>query len=166
MKRIRLILALAAGAAVAVVAVGAPASAQTTSSANDANIVQTAVAAGQFTTLASLLEKAGLVDALANGGPFTVFAPTDAAFAGVTLPADPAQLSAVVLYHVVEDEVTGLELATTTSLASAQGTDIAVAVVDGLIVLNEVSTVAVSNVDSSNGLAHVVNAVLIPPDAG
>jgi uncharacterized surface protein with fasciclin (FAS1) repeats len=95
-----------------------------------------------------------------------VFAPTDTAFAGVTLPSDPGQLSALVLYHVVEDEVTGLELATATSLVSAQGSEIAVAVVDGLIVLNEISTVAVANVDSSNGLAHVVNAVLVPPDAG
>ena len=130
------------------------------------NVLEVLAEAGQFTQFLTAVETAGLTETLSGSGPFTVFAPTDAAFAGVTLPADPAQLSAMVLYHVVEDEVTGFELATTTSLVSAQGAEIAVAVVDGLIVLNEVSTVAVANVDSANGLAHVVNAVLIPPDGG
>ena len=130
------------------------------------NVLEVLAEAGQFTQFLAAVEAAGLTDTLSGSGPFTVFAPTDAAFAGVTLPADPAQLSAVVLYHVVEDEVTGLELTSTTSLASAQGAEITVAVADGLIVLNEISTVAVANVDSANGLAHVVNAVLIPPDGG
>jgi uncharacterized surface protein with fasciclin (FAS1) repeats len=130
------------------------------------NVLEVLAEAGQFTQFLAAVEAAGLTETLSGAGPFTVFAPTDTAFAGVTLPSDPGQLSALVLYHVVEDEVTGLELATATSLVSAQGSEIAVAVVDGLIVLNEISTVAVANVDSSNGLAHVVNAVLIPPDAG
>ena len=80
MTRIRFTVALALVSAVAVAALGSSASAKP---AANRNIVDTAVAAGQFTTLASLLEKAGLVDTLATGGPFTVFAPTDAAFAKV-----------------------------------------------------------------------------------
>ena len=85
MRRIRSFLAIAAVAALAVAAIGSTASARP---AADGNIVQTAVAAGQFTTLATLLQQTGLADTLAGGGPFTVFAPTDAAFAKVP-PATP-----------------------------------------------------------------------------
>ena len=91
----------------AVAAVGALGASASAGPRPNGNIVQTAVAAGQFTTLASLLQKAGLVDTLATGGPFTVFAPTDAAFAKVpkatldALAADPAKLKSVLLYHVV-----------------------------------------------------------------
>ena len=105
MKRITTMLALLV-VAVAASAFGASASTGARNEGTE-NIVQTAVTAGQFTTLASLLEKAGLVDTLAGGGPFTVFAPTDAAFAKVpkatldALAADPAKLKSVLLYHVV-----------------------------------------------------------------
>src|SRR5665647_615285 len=108
MKRIRIMLALLV---VAASAVGASASTAALEEGND-NIVQTAVAAGQFTTLASLLDKAGLAGTLAGSGPFTVFAPTDAAFAKVpkatldALAADPGKLKSVLLYHVVSGRVT------------------------------------------------------------
>ena len=101
------IISLLAVLAVALAAVGGAGTASAGTRASNVDIVQTAVAAGQFTTLASLLEKAGLVDTLAGGGPFTVFAPTDAAFAKVpkatldALAADPAKLKSVLLYHVV-----------------------------------------------------------------
>ena len=105
MKRITSMLALLV-VAIAASAFGASASTGARAEGND-NIVNTAVAAGQFTTLASLLGKAGLVETLAGAGPFTVFAPTDAAFANVpeatldALAADPAKLKSVLLYHVV-----------------------------------------------------------------
>jgi len=170
MKRIRLILALAAGAAVAVVAVGAPASAQTTSSANDANIVQTAVAAGQFTTLASLLEKAGLVDALANGGPFTVFAPTDAAFAKVpkatldALAADPAALRSVLLYHVASGSLKAADVVKLSSAKTLEGRSVAIKVVDGSVYVDG-AKVTMPDVMASNGVIHVIDSVLIPMSA-
>src|SRR5512143_740526 len=111
MKRIRTTVGLLV-VAVAAAALAASASASSASrSGADQNIVQTAIAAGQFNTLASLLTKAGLVDTLSTGGPFTVFAPTDAAFAKVpkatldTLAANPAQLKSVLLYHVVPGRV-------------------------------------------------------------
>ena len=98
------IISLLAMLAVALAAVGGAGTASAGTRASNVDIVQTAVAAGQFTTLASLLQKAGLVDTLATGGPFTVFAPTDAAFAKVpkatldALAADPGRLKAVLLY--------------------------------------------------------------------
>src|SRR5213083_347959 len=107
MKRIRTTALLLVAAAVAVAAFGASTS-TASRSAGDNNIVQTALAAGQFSTLASLLTKAGLADTIATGGPFTVFAPTDAAFAKVpkatlaTLAKNKAKLRAVLLYHVVK----------------------------------------------------------------
>src|SRR5579885_1242518 len=103
-----LVLALAVGVATAT----AGRSATTGSSMGEKNIVQTAVAAGQFKTLASLLQKAGLAGTLEGTGPFTVFAPTDAAFAKVpkatlaALAGDRAKLRSVLLYHVVRGDVT------------------------------------------------------------
>src|SRR5690348_14761563 len=108
MKRIRIVLAIAA-TAVAATAVGmASASTQSTGAHTQRNIVATAAAAGQFKTLGSLLKQAGLAGTLEGQGPFTVFAPTDAAFARVpkatlaALAADRAKLRAVLLYHVVK----------------------------------------------------------------
>src|SRR3982750_3338097 len=105
--RLRTLLVVVIAAAVAVAAVAASAAPAARTTANQ-NIVKTAVAAGQFTTLASLLQKAGLAGTLATGGPYTVFAPTDAAFAKVpkstlaALAKNKTQLRAVLLYHVVK----------------------------------------------------------------
>ena len=119
MKRIKLTFALLAIAiaAVAATALGSSASASTPSRTGGLqNIVDTANAAGNFTTLVSLLTKAGLADTLANGGPFTVFAPTDAAFAKVpkatldALAANPDLLKAVLLYHVVPGTLTAADV--------------------------------------------------------
>ena len=136
MKRIISLVAVLAVAAAAVGGTG-PASAGTRASKVD--IVQTAVAAGQFTTLASLLQKAGLVDTLATGGPFTVFAPTDAAFAKVpkatldALAADPAKLKAVLLYHVVPGRVTAADVVKLTSAKTAEGRSLGIKVVNGSV---------------------------------
>ena len=167
MKRIISLVAVLAVAAAAVGGTG-PASAGTRASKVD--IVQTAVAAGQFTTLASLLQKAGLVDTLATGGPFTVFAPTDAAFAKVpkatldALAADPAKLKAVLLYHVVPGRVTAADVVKLTSAKTAEGRSLAIKVVNGSVFVDG-AQVTTPDVEATNGVIHVIDSVLIPQEA-
>ena len=167
MKRIISLVAVLAVAAAAVGGTG-PASAGTRASKVD--IVQTAVAAGQFTTLASLLQKAGLVDTLATGGPFTVFAPTDAAFAKVpkatldALAADPAKLKAVLLYHVVPGRVTAADVVKLTSAKTAEGRSLGIKVVNGSVFVDG-AQVTTPDVEATNGVVHVIDSVLIPKEA-
>ena len=167
MKRIISLVAVLAVAAAAVGGTG-PASAGTRASKVD--IVQTAVAAGQFTTLASLLQKAGLVDTLATGGPFTVFAPTDAAFAKVpkatldALVADPAKLKAVLLYHVVPGRVTAADVVKLTSAKTAEGRSLGIKVVNGSVFVDG-AQVTTPDVEATNGVIHVIDSVLIPKEA-
>jgi uncharacterized surface protein with fasciclin (FAS1) repeats len=119
---------------------------------------------GQFTQLLAAIDAAGLTETLGGPGPFTLFAPTDEAFGGLAepLPTEPEALAAVLLYHVVEDNLDGFELMGLSSVATAQGGELAVTVDQGQIVLNGISTVTISNVLGSNGTVHVVNAVLLP----
>jgi transforming growth factor-beta-induced protein len=167
MKRNRLFLALLAVSAVAVAAVGQSASARPTA---DGNIVQTAVAAGQFTTLASLLTKAGLVETLSTGGPFTVFAPTDAAFAKVpkstldALAGDLAKLKAVLLYHVVSGSLPAAEVVKLGSVKTLNGTGVAIKATNGAVFVGG-AKVTTPDVSASNGTIHVIDSVLIPPTA-
>lgn len=168
MKPIRTTLALLVVAAVAAAAIGASASASTTSRlGGDKNIVETAVAAGQFKTLASLLTKAGLAGTLQGKGPFTVFAPTDAAFAKVpkaTLAAlgkNPAKLRAVLLYHVVKGKVTAAQAMKLRSPKTLNGTPLAIRVSGGRVLVGG-ATVTKVDVIASNGVIHVINKVLIP----
>jgi len=168
MKRIRAILALLVVGALAASALGVSASAAR-DEGND-TIVQTAIGAGQFTTLASLLEKAGLVDTLANGGPFTVFAPTDAAFAKVpkatldALAANPAALRSVLLYHVVPGRVTAADVVKLDSAKTLDGRSVAIKVVDGKVLVDG-AQVMTPDVMASNGVIHVIDSVLIPKKA-
>jgi transforming growth factor-beta-induced protein len=168
MKRITSMIALLAVAAVA--ATGASAATSSRSEAADSNIVQTALAAGQFSTLASLLTKAGLVDTLSSGGPFTVFAPTDAAFAKVpkatldALAADPALLKSVLLYHVVPGQVKAADVVKLTSAKTADGRSVAIKVVDGSVYIDQ-AKVTTADVAASNGVIHVIDSVLIPKAA-
>jgi transforming growth factor-beta-induced protein len=171
MKRIRTTLALLVVAALAAAAIGASASASTASrSEGDKNIVQTALGAGQFNTLASLLTKAGLVDTLSTSGPFTVFAPTDAAFAKVpkatldALAENPAQLKSVLLYHVVPGTVTAADVVKLTSAKTLEGRSVAIKVVDGSVYVDQ-AKVTTPDVAASNGVIHVVDSVLIPKAA-
>jgi transforming growth factor-beta-induced protein len=171
MKRIRTTIALLVVAALAAAAVGASASATTASkSEGDKNIVQTALAAGQFNTLASLLTKAGLVDTLSTSGPFTVFAPTDAAFAKVpkatldALAANPAQLKSVLLYHVVSGQVTAADVVKLTSAKTLDGRSVAIKAVDGSVYVDQAKVTA-PDVAASNGVIHVIDSVLIPKAA-
>ena len=133
------------------------------------DIVDTAVAAGQFTTLAKALQAANLVGTLKGAGPFTVFAPTDAAFAKLppaTLDAllkDPAELAKILTYHVVASKVDAASVVKLTQATTVNGASIQIAVRDGKVVLNGSSTVTAADVAATNGIIHVIDTVLLPP---
>ncbi|HEX2411262.1 MAG TPA: fasciclin domain-containing protein [Solirubrobacteraceae bacterium] len=173
MRRIRTFLVATAVAALAVAAVGSTASARPAASAGtavDGTIVQTAVAAGQFTTLAALLQQTGLAETLSGPGPFTVFAPTDAAFAKVppetlrALAADPAKLRQVLLYHVVSGAVPAAEVVKLTGAKTLNGASVTIKVADGTVKVDG-ATVTATDVMASNGIVHVIDTVLIPKAA-
>jgi uncharacterized surface protein with fasciclin (FAS1) repeats len=130
-------------------------------------IVETAVDAGEFTTLVSLLEQTGLDETLSQDGPFTVFAPTDEAFAKVPaetleqLAAQPKQLEAVLLYHVAEGEVEAADVVGMSSVATLNGASAPVEA-NGDVVRVGGAKVVQADVAASNGVVHVVDAVLIP----
>ena len=130
--------------------------------------MQTAVAAGQFKTLARLLTRAGLVGALEKPGPYTVFAPTDAAFAKVprqtldALLADKPKLKAVLLYHVVSGKVVAADVVKLSSARTLEGKRVRIKVAGTNVFVNS-AKVTKPNVMASNGVIHVVNRVLIPP---
>ena len=134
-----------------------------------ADLVDTAVQNGSFTTLAAALQAAGLVDTLKGPGPFTVFAPTDAAFAKLpagtldALLANPAQLRAVLTYHVVPGRVLAADVVGRSSAPSVQGEPIRIAVSGGTVRLNGTATVAQADVVATNGVIHVIDTVLLPP---
>ena len=156
---------LALLAATSAAATAAPA----THAKANANIVQTAVGAGQFKTLVALVKQAGLVGALSGKGPLTVFAPTDAAFAKVpkaTLTAlgkDKAKLKKVLLYHVVPGRVTAKKVVKLKSARTAEGTRVRIRVRGGKVYVNTARVTTV-DVKASNGVIHVINRVLIPKD--
>jgi uncharacterized surface protein with fasciclin (FAS1) repeats len=168
MQRIFTVLALSA-AFVAVAA--APASARTdlsaVSSGAEKNIVQTAVAAGKFKTLASLLKKADLAGTLQAKGPFTVFAPTDAAFAKVpsaTLEAlgkDKAKPRSVLLYHVAKGKLTAAKVVKRESVKTLNGQRVKIRVRDDKVFVGG-ARVTTADVGASNGVIHIINKVLIP----
>jgi transforming growth factor-beta-induced protein len=145
-------------------AVPAPARAQDTS----ADIVDTAVEAGSFTTLATALEAAGLADTLKGPGPFTVFAPTDEAFAELPvgtvegLLANPDQLRAVLTYHVVPGRVTAADVLALTAATTVQGENVAVSAQGGGVRINDANVIQ-ADIMASNGVIHVLDSVILPP---
>jgi uncharacterized surface protein with fasciclin (FAS1) repeats len=159
------LITLAAFLALAVSLVAPAAPARTT---EQANIVQTAVAAGQFKTLAKLLTRAGLVGALQQPGPYTVFAPTDAAFKKVpkkTLNAllkNKAKLKAVLLYHVVQGKVAAADVVKLNSAKTLNGKSVRIRVAGSNVFVNS-AKVTTADVMATNGVIHVINRVLIPP---
>jgi uncharacterized surface protein with fasciclin (FAS1) repeats len=161
MRQIRRFLLTAVIALAALVPL---ASAQTTSKAN---IVQTAVAAGQFKTLVALVKEAGLAGTLQGKGPFTVFAPTDAAFAKVpkaTLAAlkhDRAKLRAVLLYHVLKGKVTAAKVVKLRSVKTLNGQSLKIRVSHGKVTIGGARIVK-TDIAASNGVIHVIDRVLIP----
>jgi uncharacterized surface protein with fasciclin (FAS1) repeats len=132
------------------------------------DIVDTAVAAGQFTTLARALQAAGLVETLKGPGPFTVFAPTDAAFAKVpsdllnSLLANQEQLRAVLTYHVVAGRVLAADVVRLTTARTVQGENVRITTSGGAVRINDANVVT-ADVLASNGVIHVVDTVLLPP---
>ena len=129
------------------------------------DIVDTAVAAGDFKTLAAALEKAGLVDTLKGKGPFTVFAPTDAAFAKVpkkdleALLADKSKLAAVLTYHVVPGSVMAKDVQAG-KVKTVQGSDLTVSTSGGVKV--DGANVTKADIVADNGVIHVIDSVVLP----
>ena len=164
MSYIRTMLVLAA--ALVAIAVVAPAGANT-SARPDANIVETAVAAGKFKTLTSLVKKAGLAKTLQGKGPYTVFAPTDAAFAKVpkatldALAKDKAKLRSVLLYHVAKGKLTARKVVKRESVTTLNGERVRIRVRNDKVFVGG-ARVTTADVAASNGVIHVINKVLIP----
>lgn len=133
------------------------------------DIVDTAIAAGQFETLAAALGAAGLVDTLKSEGPFTVFAPTDAAFAklpegtveSLLRPENKDKLVAILTYHVVPGKVDSASVVKLTEATTVNGADVAIAVKNGTVKINE-ATVVKADIDTSNGMIHVIDTVILP----
>ncbi|TVQ41919.1 MAG: fasciclin domain-containing protein [Wenzhouxiangella sp.] len=131
------------------------------------NIVEVAQEAGQFNTLIAAVQAAGLADTLATGGPFTVFAPTDEAFAKIpedqlaAILEDTETLTAILTYHVVSgvvraEQVVGLDSATT-----LQGSDITITVSDAGVSVDGAQVIA-TDIEASNGVIHVIDTVITP----
>lgn len=131
------------------------------------DIVETAVAAGSFTTLATALEAAGLVETLKGEGPFTVFAPTDEAFARLpegaldALLEDKEKLAAVLTYHVVPGRISSREVAALSSARTVNGAELEIAAKDGKVMVGG-ATVTGADVPATNGVIHVIDTVLLP----
>jgi uncharacterized surface protein with fasciclin (FAS1) repeats len=135
---------------------------------SERNIVQTAVAAGQFKTLVMLVRRAGLARALQKAGPYTVFAPTDAAFKELpkatlnALLANRAKLRAVLLYHVVAGRVPAAAAAKLTSAKTLNGQRVRIRATSAGVFVNT-AKVVMPDVMATNGVIHVINHVLVPP---
>jgi transforming growth factor-beta-induced protein len=135
-------------------------------------IVEIAVEDGRFTTLVAAVQAAGLVDTLNSDGPFTVFAPTDDAFAALpdgtveSLLEEPeGALTQILLYHVVAGAVVmaAADVVELDSATTVQGEEISIEVVDGSVILNGEVEVIITDIEASNGIIHVIDAVLLPP---
>jgi uncharacterized surface protein with fasciclin (FAS1) repeats len=160
--------ALALGTVVAVLS--APAGAgRSVAYAESANIVQTAVAAGSFKTLAKALEAADLVGTLSGPGPFTVFAPTDEAFANLPVgtlesllaPENKQKLRRILTYHVVPGKVMAADIARMKTATAVSGDSIAVTADSGTVRVDQARVVK-TDVAAANGVIHVIDAVILP----
>ena len=132
-----------------------------------ADIVDTAVAAGNFQTLVSAVEAAGLVDTLKGEGPFTVFAPTDEAFAKIpqeqleSLLENKTQLTAVLTYHVIAGKVMSTDLTDDMAVATVQGENVTINLDEGSVMVNDAKVVQ-ADIECSNGVVHAIDTVLMP----
>ena len=139
---------------------------------NTQNIVDTAVAAGQFKTLAAALGAAGLVDTVKGAGPFTVFAPTDAAFAklpagtveNLLKPENKAQLTAILTYHVVPGKVMAADVVKLKEAKTVNGKMLHVKVNGANVMIND-AKVTSTDIVASNGVIHVIDSVVLPQAA-
>ncbi len=132
-------------------------------------IVDVAVGAGSFTTLVAAVKAAGLAGALSGKGPFTVFAPTDAAFAklppgtveSLLKPENKKKLQAILLYHVVKGDVTSSDLKDGEQVTTLEGQPVTIGISGGVVNVNG-ATVVKADIPASNGVIHVIDTVLIP----
>ena len=139
------------------------------SMSQEMDIVETAVSAGQFNTLAAALDAAELIPTLKGDGPFTVFAPTDEAFAklpegtvaSLLEPQNRDQLVAILTYHVVPGKVMAKDVVNLSEATTVNGADISIKVMDGKVRIND-ATVVTADVATSNGVIHVVDTVILP----
>jgi uncharacterized surface protein with fasciclin (FAS1) repeats len=137
--------------------------------AQDKDIVDTAVGAGNFTTLVAAVQAAGLVETLKGPGPFTVFAPTDAAFAALPAgtvedllkPENKDKLVAVLTYHVVPGKVMSTDLSEGLKATTVQGGEVTITLEGGPKVNG--ATISTADIVASNGVIHVIDAVILPP---
>lgn len=133
------------------------------------DIVDVAVESGSFTTLVAALKAAGLVDTLKGEGPFTVFAPTDQAFANLPegtvnmllLPENKEKLTSVLTYHVVAGKVMAADVMKIDSAATLQGQAVTITTANGKVMINN-ATVVTADIEASNGVIHVIESVLLP----
>jgi uncharacterized surface protein with fasciclin (FAS1) repeats len=152
------VLALTLAAGGALFAAPAPA---------DENIVEIAAGAGNFETLVAAVQAAGLVETLSGDGPFTVFAPTDEAFAKLpegtieALLADKEKLTAILTYHVVPGKVMASDVVNLSSAATVNGQNISIKVWDGKVMIDN-ATVTTADIEASNGVIHVIDTVILP----
>lgn len=136
-------------------------------------IVQTAIANGSFNTLVAAVKAADLVATLSGAGPFTVLAPTDAAFAklpdgtveSLVKQENKAKLAAILTYHVVAGAVPAATVVTLKEADTVQGSKITIEVKDGSVMLNGDTKVIITDVHCSNGVIHAIDTVLMPPNA-
>jgi uncharacterized surface protein with fasciclin (FAS1) repeats len=144
---------------------GAPAA---TTPAAGPDIVETAISAGSFETLVAAVQAAGLVETLQGDGPFTVFAPTDDAFAKLPegtvegLLEDPEALANILLYHVVPGKVMAADVTDGLTAETAQGSTVTFTVADGAVKIND-ATITATDIEASNGVIHVIDSVILPP---
>jgi uncharacterized surface protein with fasciclin (FAS1) repeats len=132
------------------------------------DIVDTAVGAGSFTTLVAAVQAAGLVDTLKGDGPFTVFAPTDEAFAALPegtvatllLPENKDQLISILTYHVVAGKVMSTDLSNGMMATTVQGGNVTIMTKDGVTING--ANVVTADIEASNGVIHVIDAVILP----
>jgi uncharacterized surface protein with fasciclin (FAS1) repeats len=140
--------------------------------ATNQDIVDTAVGAGQFKTLAAALQAAGLVDTLKGPGPFTVFAPTDAAFAklpagtleSLLKPENKAKLTAILTYHVVPGAVKAEQVTKLDEAKTVNGAMVKVSTDHGKVMINNANVVK-ADIPASNGVIHVIDTVILPPQS-
>lgn len=137
-----------------------------TAAAQDKDIVDTAIAAGSFNTLVKAVQAAGLVETLKGPGPFTVFAPTDEAFAKLPagtvegLLANPEKLKAVLTYHVVAGKVMAADVKPG-SVGTVQGSKVRLSTKGGKVMIDNANIVK-TDIETSNGVIHVIDAVILP----
>ena len=137
--------------------------------AQNRDIVDTAVGAGQFKTLAAALQAAGLIETLKGAGPFTVFAPTDEAFAklpkgtveDLLKPENKAKLTAVLTYHVVPGKVMAADVVKVSEAKTVQGGSLKVKTSGGKVMIDN-ATVVKTDIAASNGVIHVIDTVVLP----